>query len=258
MKKRLCFLTAIIMMSTFSACGNVGNQSCEKCDKIVEIQSRIDELSVNISKNADMEGSYEYDKNEEELYSLREQLDLLLQHECSLPAENVTNQECRLGVFTGKYTGEWKSNAPHGSGVFEGTDDSGNLTMYYSGGWEFGTIQGYGEYELHNSLNNSDISYKGDFRDNKYDGSGVYYQNLHMNSDKCITIIDGEFSEGILVTGDFQEKDQNGNLTDYGTMQGSGWTKTSSAKADAEAKRQQQVEDQFYDAASEFFNAIWN
>lgn len=265
MKKIVCIISAILMITAFSSCGKSSGglfkKSCDKCDKIIEIQERIDGLSTQLSESADMEGSNEYTKNEEELYSLREQLDMLLQHECPLPVENVKNKECRVGVFTGKYTGEWKSNAPHGKGTYEATDDGGHLTMYYSGDWTFGNIEGYGEYELYNSLSNCDISYKGYFENNNYNGRGEFYQNIHMNRDDCITRINGEFKDGKLVSGDFQEENQNGKITDYGTMQGAGWTKTSSAKADAEAERQrqvqQQIEDQLYDVAGEFFKSLW-
>lgn len=265
MKKFICIISAVLMMTAFSSCekssGGLFQKSCDKCDRIIKIQERINELSIDQSENADMEGSAEYEKNSNELYDLREQLNVLLQHDCPLPIENVKNKEYRYGDFTGKYTGEWKSNAPHGSGTYEGTDDGGHMTMYYSGDWNFGNIEGYGEYELSNSLSNCDISYKGDFVNNSYNGRGEFYQNIHMNRDDCITIINGEFKNGKLVSGDFQEADQNNNITDYGTMQGAGWTKTSSAKADAEAERQrqaqQQIEDQLYDAAGEFFKSLW-
>lgn len=251
MKKLLFTIVVMAMTVSFSACGSSG---CDKCERISEIQERVDDLNKYINENRINEGSAEFEKNEQELKNLNDQLDTLLQHDCPLPVENVENKEYRYGGYIGTYTGEWKYNAPNGEGSYEAISDNGKEKISYTGSWARGSIDGYGTYYHYNELNGGEEKfYEGEFKDNKFHGQG-FYKRISPSGD--ILQIDGEWEKNKLVIGDFKEIDANGNLTDYGTMDING--KITSAKADAEAKRQEELKKQQEEAIGDAIGDLFN
>ncbi len=256
MKKVMCIIMVMVITISLSAC-NIGEKKCKKCEQIVEMQAKIEELNAYVHANRNMEGSREFDSKEEELEQLRNQLSILLQHDCPIPSKNVENMEYRIGDYIGTYTGEWKSNAPHGKGTFKGKTDNEKCEIYYSGDWVNGNFEGYGEYAVYDYFNNNERAYKGEFKNNYFHGTGSFYENIHMNVDDCMIWVEGEFENGKLVYGTFTEADQNGKTTDYGTMEGPNWTKTSSAKAEAEERYKQELKQKTGEAIGQILGRLF-
>lgn len=244
MKKIIILVMAIAIALTLSSCskggevlGGVFGQTCDKCEKIAELQAEAEELGKKLStKEAALhEGSAEVVDNEELLESINEQIAILVQHECPLPPEKVTNVEYVLGEYNGTYTGEMKAGVAHGKGTFEGTyRNNKNITLTYEGDFVGGKLEGCGVYILTDSNLNHTIRHEGEFKSNHFTGKGT---EINSWKDKS-TERKGEFENGRIVNGEYTETDASGKITDYGTYKNG--EIVYSAKIEAERKRDQQ------------------
>ncbi|MGN0618144.1 MAG: hypothetical protein ACI4J7_03900 [Ruminiclostridium sp.] len=244
MKKFIILVMAIAIALTLSSCnkggevlGGVFGQTCDKCEKIAELQAEAEELAekLNTREATLHEGSAEVVDNEERLDSINEQISVLMQHDCPLPPEKVTNVEYVLGKYNGTYTGEMKAGVAHGKGSFEGIYHKNKfITLKYDGDFVGGELEGYGVYILEDSQVNHIIHYEGEFHSNCLTGQATEIETYG----KTTTEKKGEFKNGRFMNGEYTEKDSSGVITDYGTYKDGNISY--SAKTEQEKKRNQQ------------------
>ncbi len=270
MKKIISLLLAMTMAVSLTACGE---PTCKDCEKVAEIQIELKELNEYIMANRAYEGSQEFDEKESRYYDLHAQLELLMEHECTIPVTEVENKEYIMGGIIGKYTGEWKSSAPYGHGVYTAesniTNEDMKVKYVYDCEWSGGFPNGYGSVSA--TCSNWEYYYEGNFVDSEYSGDGYYYYrsgSIHYD-------ITGPFSDGFVYgngtrreldsncnvifevkgtfkgnnlsgRGEFNEYDSKGNLIDYGIVEGPGpkYTKIQSVQLD---KAKQQANDAIWD-----------
>lgn len=248
MKKILCALTILSMIISITAC----NAKCEKCDKITELQAEADELREFLENyNVAQEGTAEDIGAQERLASIKEQLVVLAQHECSLPAEKVKNVEYKLGDYSGTYTGEWKSGVAHGQGSFEGVDNYNN-TLTYEGEFIGGELTGYGVYNSVGASSGNEQYYEGDFVENQFHGDGFLRQTYAEE----IVEKTGKWVKSKFITGEYTVKDRYGNVTDYGTYEDG--VLTYSAEIEASKKRDEEIKKQSEQNATNFIVGVFD
>ncbi len=91
----------------------------------------------------------------------------------------------KMQLYSGEYTGEWKSNKPYRQGSFSYEDaDNSDNSFVYEGEWEDGLANGQGTMTWAN-----DAVYEGEFAGGKRNGQGTY------------TWADGSVYEGEWVNG---------------------------------------------------------
>lgn len=107
----------------------------------------------------------------------------------SVPEETrVTNKDAAIGEYIGKYTGDWKNNAPNGNGTFTA---EGQVTM--SGEWVDGVLNGQGTVEWTDGT-----VYSGNFVNSKLNGKG---SRKYTKDDGTAVTIDGTFSSNSFSSG---------------------------------------------------------
>lgn len=264
MKKINCLLLAVAIAASLSACGE---ETCADCEKIEALQAELKEITEYINENREYEGTQEFDEKEERYYSIYKQLELLMEHECTIPVVEVKDKEYIMGGLIGTYTGEWKSSSPCGHGVYTAKSNVKNedaVRHYvYDCEWSGGYPNGYGTETCEgNKLDSTDTYYKGYFVDGKYNGEGYYYfkaPGFHFDLTGTFTdgfmygngtrreynsngniyfIVTVTFEGNVLAgRGDFKQYDDNGELIDYGVCEGPDYTKIDSVMLN-KAKKQ--------------------
>ena len=124
-------------------------RSCPACDEILGLQQDLQEV---LAENEDNTLTFDdYERWDIKVSTLSNEIQLLKDHECDMPIRNVDGQEYAYGQYAGSYTGDWKSTAPCGEGVFSGSYRKGD-TQYvitYSGEWAGGAPNGTGSMMMH-------------------------------------------------------------------------------------------------------------
>lgn len=253
MKTTIILILALTMVLSLSACKT---KNCEICDKIISIQSEINEIKASLAAESVInEGSIESAKNEEKLQKLEKELQSLLQHECSMPIKNVKNQEFTLNTFTGTYTGEWKGSLPSGKGKFEGTYPVQSSSLSYDGEWKNGELNGYGNFVLISDLYDKHFEryYEGDFKNGNFHGQGLLIEIHELYTWQ----VEGEFQDGLTIgQAAFKEYDANGNLTDDGIVEGPDQTIIQSSKAERAKEEAQRAEEESKELLGDLGNAL--
>lgn len=213
--------------------------SCETCDKIAELQS---ELQTVLAKNEDHSLTMsDYMKWDMQVSTLASELQLLKDHECTIPARKVKDQKYFYGRYEGTYTGEWKSSAPCGNGVFSGSyqAESTQYDCVYSGEWSAGAPNGVGALlERREYVGDPDIEnwttrrYEGAFADGKLTGNG--WSSFESSvSEGLYEYYDGVYDEGFLQGQATYLQYKDGRLYDKGTVEGLHYTPIYSQRQEA-------------------------
>ncbi len=210
------------------------------------------------------EGSSEYDAKLEELAQSLKDYELLAMHECELPVTEVKNKEFSLSGLTGTYTGEWKGSAPYGHGVYTGwesaKDKERSAKYIFDCEWKFGLPDGFGKKTIDNEEGLAPYFeyYEGYFVNGLYEGEGF----LRTKDLYSIMEVTGTFKENKLSgQAEFVEYDSNGNMIDYGIVEGPEMVKIQSAKRDKEEEQsrreQEMIEQGVEDAIGGFLDFLW-
>ncbi len=176
------------------------SRSCETCNEILGLQEEL--LSV-LAENEDNSLTMDdYDRWEIKVSALSSEIQMLKDHECSMPIRKVKDHAYFYGRYEGTYTGEWKSTAPCGEGVFSGEYQEGSrqAVLTYSGEWAAGAPNGEGslmEYEGYSNMGGEcnwlTRLYEGTFVNGALTGSGwscresstgdryEYYDGVYQN-----------------------------------------------------------------------------
>lgn len=269
-KKIIALISAAVILNMASGC----SKSCEICDEVVSLRNDITKCR-EILNASEVDGSKETLDTEKQLTALLGQYATLSKHECDAEVENVKNMEYDWieASLSGKYTGEWKSFCPCGTGSYTGSDpysrlhwDSSGGILEYTGEWEYGVPNGHGEYAYYQEKSgvasvNMLIEYEGEFVNGKFDGQGTltvpYGLNSYFNVN-MLMIITGTFSDGGL-TGNagYVVYDGEGNLYDRGYVDKSRVIIQSDRADQHEKEVEQQTKDILGDIGRGIFDMLF-
>lgn len=199
--------------------------SCPTCNEILDLQQ---ELQTVLAENEDNSLTFNaFDQWNIKVSTLSNEIQLLKDHACDMPVRNVKDQEYAYGRYAGRYTGEWKSTAPCGEGVFSGsyTEGSTQYTVSFSGEWSGGAPNGAGsmfqhrEYLDAGSRENWNSSlYEGDFVNGKLTGSG--WHCIESSTGERYEFYDGVYRDGFLEGQANFLQYRDGELYDQGVVEG--------------------------------------
>lgn len=250
MKKFFILAITAVMAMTFSAC----QSSCERCNKIAEMQAELASLNQQLytPEAISNEGSTEYLEMLEKRDSLKNQIDVLIQHDCDLPPEKVKNIEYTFGSFIGTYSGEMKANVVHGKGVFEGTFiGNSEIPMRYEGEFAWGELDGQGVYETV-SLSGVSTRKEGEFKDNSF----VYGIVTKTQEGGPNHKDEGEFRNEQLYNGKYTITNASGQIIDCGTYENG--VLTYSAKEEQKKENNEKVKDWYSNQANNIISDIFD
>lgn len=199
--------------------------SCPTCNEILDLQQ---ELQVVLAENEDNSLTFaDYEQWNIKVATLSNELQLLKDHACDMPVRKVKNQEYAYGRYTGSYTGEWKSTAPCGEGVFSGSymEGSTQYVVSYSGEWSGGAPNGTGSMIQHREYldagsqeNWSSRLYEGAFVNGKLTGSG--WHSIESSTGDRYEFYDGVYRDGFLEGQANYLQYKDGELYDKGIVEG--------------------------------------
>lgn len=259
---------AAVIFIAAAACTTSGcKKSCETCEEIIAMQSKIAEYRdyFDTQESAEYEGTNENIAKEEDYRSLIEQVNTLSKHECDMPVENVKNKEYSwiYSNTSGTYTGEWKSFGPCGKGVYSGTHLFANGSHYdveYDGDWEYGVPNGNGRYSG-NIFGDYIKSYEGGFVNGRFDGQGtinIRYTDPWTNTitDMYMTI-SGPFSNGSLADSAEYVVYDGGELFDHGYVNSRYGITQSDRVEQLQEEYYRQTQETMEDIGKRFWDALW-
>lgn len=225
-KAAVLALVLIAGVLLFKGIGHL--RTCPDCDEILVLQ---EELQEALAENADNSLTFDdYYRWNIKVTTLSNEIQLLKNHECNMPVRQVKNQPCAYGVYEGSYTGDWKSTAPYGEGVFTGSYWEGDVqhVLTYSGEWAWGAPNGTGsmvehrEYRGTGSMENwKSWLYEGTFVNGALTGSG--WSSSESSTGERFEYFGGTYRDGFLAgqANFLQYKD--GNLYDMGIVEGNNY-----------------------------------
>lgn len=205
--------------------GTGQSHSCPDCDEILNLQEQLQEVMAENEDDSLILADYE--RWNAKVSTLSNEIQLLKDHECDMPIRKVKNQEYAYGRYEGTYTGEWKSTAPYGEGVFSGSYRTG-ATQYmvsYSGEWSGGAPNGTGSLMQHREYVGSGSQenwnswlYEGTFANGKLTGSG--WSSMESSTGDHVEYYNGVYRDGFLQgQADFLQY-RDGKLYDKGVVEG--------------------------------------
>lgn len=180
MKVAIPALILIAAVALFKQAGGP-KSSCPTCNEILDLQKQLQEV---MKENEDNSLTFQdYDRWNTRVAALTSEIQSLKNHDCTMPVRKVKEQACTYDRYVGSYTGEWKSTAPCGEGIFTGTywDGSTAFVCTYSGTWSNGVPNGTGAMVVHREYRAPDSQenwnsrfYEGSFVDGALTGSGWF------------------------------------------------------------------------------------
>ena len=199
--------------------------SCPSCDEILGLQ---EELQTVLAENEDNSLTFDaYYRWNIKVATLSNEIQLLKDHECNMPIRQVKNQSYAYGRYEGSYTGDWKSTAPYGEGVFSGSYREGD-TQYvitYSGEWAGGAPNGTGSMMKHREYlgagsqeNWKSWLYEGAFVNGALTGSG--WSSTESSTGDRFEYFDGVYQDSFLQGQANFLQYRDGKLYDKGIVEG--------------------------------------
>ncbi len=200
-------------------------RSCPACNEILDLQN---ELQAALAENKDNSLTFDaYNRWNMEVTTLSNEIQLLKDHACNMPIRKVKNRACAYGRYVGSYTGDWKSTAPCGEGVFSGSYRAGS-TQYvftYSGEWSSGAPNGMGSMMEHREYlgassqeNWNSRFFEGAFVNGTLMGNG--WSSTESSSGDRFEYFDGVYRDGLLEGQANFLQYRDGELYDKGIAEG--------------------------------------
>ncbi len=217
---------AIVLMAGVRLSKGIGRlHSCPSCDGILGLQ---EELQAVLAENEDNSLTFDdYNRWNIKVTTLSNEIQLLKDHECNMPIRQVEGQPYAYGRYEGSYTGDWKSTAPYGEGVFSGSYREGDTqyVLTYSGEWAGGAPDGTGAMMKHREYlgagsqeNWKSWLYEGAFVNGALTGSG--WSGTESSTGDRFEYFDGVYRDGFLQGQANFLQYRDGELYDKGIAEG--------------------------------------